>query len=129
MQKASIIYTFVKSLSLIYSFHIAYDNPNIPASEACNRSQELMQGNKGNYFLLTLSFAILFIIAYVIFIAVARKMLYSFNISGLKAWSIFAYLVFGILYLWQIPYMNISTVCLYDTLIHKDDNEVIENEI
>lgn len=43
-------------LRLEMSFFIAADNRNVSASEALKRSAQIMKGNKGRYFLFTLSF-------------------------------------------------------------------------
>ena len=90
---ASIVAVFVISLSLALSYYIAYDEPELTGKEAVKKSQELMKGNKGNLFILILSFI---------------------------GWAILAALTFGIGTFWLMPYMQISFICFYDALINKE---------
>ena len=96
---ASSIYAYVKQLFFVLSYNIAYDEPNLSGKEAVEKSQSLMQGNKGNYFVLTLSFI---------------------------GWAILACFTFGIGYFWLLPYMQVSMICFYDHLAGKGEPEVEE---
>lgn len=88
----------VKSLSLSLSSFIAYDNDNMSGKESCELSQKLMKGNKGNLFVLSLSFI---------------------------GWALLIPLTLGIGSFWLTTYMNVSIVCFYETLANKDkDTEV-----
>lgn len=71
------------------AFYILNDNPELTATEALNRSKEMMKGYRGKLFMLQLSFL---------------------------GWGILCILTFGIGFLWLIPYMNISFANFYDNL-------------
>ncbi len=96
---ACMLYVFVKSLSLSLASFIAYDNDNMSGKESCELSQKLMKGNKGNLFVLSLSFI---------------------------GWAILALLTLGIGFFWLTVYINVSFVCFYETLANK--NTEINNE-
>ena len=96
---ACMLYIFVKSLSLSLASFIAYDNDNMSGKESCELSQKLMKGNKGNLFVLSLSFI---------------------------GWAILALLTLGIGFFWLTVYINVSFVCFYETLANK--NTEINNE-
>lgn len=96
---ACMLYVFVKSLSLSLASFIAYDNDNMSGKESCELSQKLMKGNKGNLFVLSLSFI---------------------------GWAILALLTLGIGFFWLTVYINVSFVCFYETLANK--NPEINNE-
>ena len=115
------IYLFVKGLSLVFSFHIAYDNPTLPAMEACNRSAEIMQGNKGTYFLLLLSYMLWIIVPYILFIIIFGASVSLLNVF-VKAFLLIFYFI--ILNFYLIPSVNVSTICFYDQLIHKNDKHI-----
>lgn len=83
------IYAYVVSLRYVLSYFIAYDNPELSCKEAVEKSNEMMKNNKGNYFVLTLSFI---------------------------GWAILAAIPMGIGYLWLIPYMMVSQICFYEEL-------------
>ncbi len=98
----SSIMLYVKQLSYSLSFFIAYDEPNITAKEAVMKSKNLMQGKRGSYFVLLLSFI---------------------------GWAILATLTLGIGYLWLLPYMQVATVCFYDTIVNNTkSNEKVEQQ-
>lgn len=94
---ASGIYAYVKQLSLALSYNIAYDEPNLSGKESVEKSQSLMKCNKGNYFVLTLSFI---------------------------GWAILACIPLGIGYFWLLPYIQVSTICFYEYLAGKTKTEV-----
>ena len=88
----SMFYSYVVILSLSITINIAYDEPTLTARETVQKSQLLMKGNKGNFFLLSLSFI---------------------------GWFILCALTFGIASFWVIPYMQMSFVCFYEKIINK----------
>ena len=89
---ACIVYIIARSLLYVLAQYIAIDNPSLTAKECVLKSQEMMTGNRGNIFLLELSFI---------------------------GWALLAVLTFGIGYLWLLPYMQIAFVCFYDRLKNK----------
>ena len=90
---ACIVYLAVKSLSLYLATFIAYDDETISGKEACNLSQELMKGNKGNLFVLSLSFI---------------------------GWAILSVFTLGIGLFWLTAYMNVSMVCFYEAVSNRN---------
>ena len=90
---ACIVYLAVKSLSLYLATFIAYDDESISGKDACNLSQELMKGNKGNLFVLSLSFI---------------------------GWSILSVFTLGIGLFWLTAYMNVSMVCFYEAVSNRN---------
>lgn len=69
----------VKACSYSQSLYILAENPSLSPSEAINRSKQMMQGHKMEYFLLCMSF---------------------------YGWALLGAFTLGILYIWLIPYMN-----------------------
>ena len=96
---ASSVWMVVRSLLYSLTVYIAYDNPEMSSLDVVNESARMMKGNRGNIFLLSLSFI---------------------------GWMILAVFTLGIGYLWLLPYMEIATICFYEHLLGK--NEVISNE-
>lgn len=97
------VWLYIKQLSVILSYNIAYDEPELTGKQVVEKSQFLMQENKGNYFVLTLSFI---------------------------GWALLATLTFGIGFLWLAPYMQVAFVCFYDTLVNKTEKpEIIEENV
>ncbi len=86
---ATYVYIYIRCLSFVLSYNIAYDEPNMSHRDVVLKSETLMQGNKGKYFCLNLSFI---------------------------GWMILASLTFGIGLFWVLPYIQVSTVCFYDNL-------------
>lgn len=84
---ATLIYVVSRSFLYVLAYYIGYDEPDLSSKECVKKSEELMNGNRGNYFLLQLSFI---------------------------GWAILAVLSLGIGMLWLMPYMSIATVCFYD---------------
>jgi len=77
--------------SLAYSmvYFIALDNPELSASEVINKSKKMMNGHKLDYFILGLSFF---------------------------GWAIIGVFTFGLLYLWLIPYMEVTYANFYNQI-------------
>jgi len=84
---ATLIYVVSRALLYSLSYYIGYDNPELTSKECVLKSAELMKGNRGNIFLLELSFI---------------------------GWAILACLTLGIGMLWLMPYMQMSFVCFYE---------------
>lgn len=99
---ASTVYLTIKSLSLSLATFITYDDESISGKEACNLSQQLMKGNKGNLFVLSLSFI---------------------------GWAILAIFTLGIGYFWLIAYMHVSTVCFYEAVSNRNIENNLNNNI
>ena len=89
---ACVVYIVVRSLLYALAQFIAIDNPEMTAKECVLKSQELMTGNRGNLFLLALSFI---------------------------GWIILCGFTLYIGLLWLIPYMQVATICFYDRLKSK----------
>ncbi len=89
---ASIVYITARSLLYSLAQFIAIDNPEMTAKETVLKSQEMMTGNRGNLFLLMLSFI---------------------------GWAFLCIFTLGIGVLWLTPYMQVATVCFYDRLKNK----------
>ena len=89
---ATLIYTVSRSLLYVVAYPIGYDNPELSSKDCVKKSEELMKGNRGNYFLLELSFI---------------------------GWAILGILTLCIGYLWLIPYMQVAMVCFYDRILSK----------
>lgn len=91
---ACMIFLYAKLLLYVLSYFIAYDQPNLSAKEVVINSKQLMKGNRGNLFVLFLSFI---------------------------GWVFLCSFTFGIGYLWLIPYMQLAFVCFYDNLIQANN--------
>lgn len=103
---ASIVYIVSRSLLYVLAYMIGYDEPELSSKACVEKSAELMKGNRGNYFLLELSFI---------------------------GWAILSVLTLGIGYLWLAPYMSVASVCFYDRIIgrkaetsEEDSNKIEE---
>ena len=90
----AMVYAVIKGFSYSMSNFIAYDNQEITTKEAVEKSEELMKGNKGNLFLLQLSFI---------------------------GWAVLAIFTLGIGYLWLMAYTQVATICFYEELINNND--------
>lgn len=94
----SLIYLAIKSYYYVLSFYILYDNPNKASKEIVEESQKLMTGNRWNFFWLGLTFI---------------------------GWAILATFTFGIGMLWLMPYMMVTFIAFYESLVgNKNDVEV-----
>ena len=119
----SSIYIYIKALTYTFSYYISYDNPGLSSKEAFKQSKKLMYGNKGTYFVLHLSFAVIFAIIVMLLNFLIEHMAIDFF-----AKIILKLLVEGCMILWLFPYMNVASVCLYDDLVKKiDTNDIINN--
>lgn len=79
----------IKACAYSLAMYILAENPGISPMEAINRSKEMMQGHKMEYFLLVLSFF---------------------------GWALLAPFTLGILYIWLLPYMQATMANYYRSL-------------
>lgn len=93
------VFAIMKGLYYSLSNYIAIDNTEITAKEAVEKSESLMQGNRGEFFLLVLSFI---------------------------GWEILSLFTLGIGFLWLVPYMEISLVIYYENLVGKKESSIEE---
>ncbi len=89
----SIVYIVSRALLYAIAYNIGYDKPELSSKECVLKSEELMKGNRGNLFLLELSFI---------------------------GWALLACLSLGIGVLWLFPYVQVALVCFYDKIINRD---------
>jgi uncharacterized membrane protein len=93
-----IIPGIVKALGYSMAYYIMYDNPEIKALEAINRSQIMMKGYKFKLFLLYLSFI---------------------------GWILLASLSFGIGFYWLYPYIYLSMANFYENLKRNQGKQTV----
>lgn len=98
---ATLIYAVSRSLLYVIAYNISYDNPELSSKACVLKSEALMKGNRGNYFLLELSFI---------------------------GWAILACLTLGIGMLWLLPYMQVAAVCFYER-VAKPEVKKVEEEV
>lgn len=98
---ATLIYVVSRSFLYVIAYNISYDNPELSSKACVLKSEALMKGNRGNYFLLELSFI---------------------------GWAILACITLGIGMLWLLPYMQVATVCFYER-VAKPEVKKIEKEV
>ena len=89
----AIFYAVVRGLLYILAYYVAYDHPDMRISEAVSESARLMNGHRGDYFVLILSFL---------------------------GWGILAVLSLGIGFIWLTPYIQTALICFYDEIVEKD---------
>lgn len=94
-----IIPGIIKGLAYSQAMYIAHDNPEMSASEALQKSQEMMKGHKWDLFILELSFI---------------------------GWQILSIFTFGILNIFYItPYQNLTFTEYYEYLKSQTENVTI----
>lgn len=91
---AFIIPGIIASLSYSMVFFVKLDNPDMGAMDVLRKSKQIMSGHKMDYFVLGLSFL---------------------------GWIILGVFTLGILYLWLIPYMQVTYANFYNSI--KDENK------
>jgi len=84
-----IIPGIIASISYSLVYYVKLDNPELSASEVISKSKEMMNGHKWDFFVLGLSFI---------------------------GWSILGLFTLGILYLWLVPYMQVTYANFYNSL-------------
>ena len=94
---ACIVYAVSRGLLYSLVYYIACDEPDLTGKEVVNKSEELMAGNRGNLFLLELSFI---------------------------GWFFLGLLTFGIGLIWVAPYLQVTVACFYDELNKSTVKEV-----
>ena len=98
---ATIIYVVSRALLYAIAYNIGYDNPELSSKACVLKSEALMKGNRGNYFLLELSFI---------------------------GWAFLACFTLGIGFLWLLPYMQVAAVCFYER-VAKPEVKTAEKEV
>lgn len=91
---AFIIPGIIAALSYSMVFFVKLDNPDMGAMDVLRKSKQIMSGHKMDYFVLGLSFL---------------------------GWAILGAFTLGILYLWLIPYMQVTYANFYNSI--KDENK------
>jgi len=128
---STIIYVACRALLYLLAYYISYDNPELSSKECVKTSEKLMKGHRGNYLLLLLSFigwAILILITCLLG-TIIIPILLSFFIKNYLLLIIYFLLPSIILYVGMIfllPYVEVSTICLYDKIVGNKENEKIE---
>lgn len=84
-----IIPGIIASINYSIAYFVKLDNPELGAMDVLRKSKEIMDGHKWDFFVLMLSFLV---------------------------WYIIGLFTFGLLYLWLIPYMQITFVNFYDEI-------------
>lgn len=96
----------IPGIILSYSYAMVYlvylDNPTLSYKEVLRKSKEMMKGHKWEYFILGVSFI---------------------------GWAILGVFTLGILYLWLIPYMEISLCIFYDRLVKSQNTPIQTKEV
>ena len=84
-----IIPGIIASINYSFVYLVKLDNPELKVMEVLNKSKEIMDGHKWDFFVLLISFLF---------------------------WYIIGFFTFGLLYLWLIPYMQITFANFYDEI-------------
>ena len=87
---ATLIYVASRVFLYSVAYNVGYDNPELSSKDCVLKSEYLMKGNRGNIFLLELSFV---------------------------GWAMLAAFTLGIGYLLLLPYIQVSLVCFYDKIV------------
>lgn len=87
LEIATVVYIISRGYLYTLAYYISYDNTELSPKECVLKSAELMKGNRGNVFLLELSFI---------------------------GWAILAFFTLGLGFLWLAPYMQVALVCFYE---------------
>ena len=97
----TLVYIMARALLYVIAYNISYDNPELSSKDCVLKSEALMKGNRGSYFLLELSFI---------------------------GWAILACLTLCIGFLWLLPYIQVATVCFYER-VAKPEVKKVEEEV
>lgn len=87
----------IKSYLYVLAPYIAWDNQDMSAKDIVEKSEELMKGHRGEYFLLCLSFI---------------------------GWFLLSIFTLGIGLLWIIPYMEIAIVVFYENRLKESGENI-----
>lgn len=90
-----IIPGIIASFNYTLVYYIKLDNPDLSTMDVLRKSKELMKGHRFEYFVLGLSFL---------------------------GWEILGLLTLGILYLWLIPYIQVTTANFYNKLLETNSS-------
>ena len=89
----------IAAIKYSQAFYLLRDNPDMQGGEAINESKRLMDGYKGEYFYLSLSFL---------------------------GWALLCLLTLGIGFFWLAPYMQATFSFFYEKRIEEDKAALIE---
>ena len=89
----------IKSYAYSQAYFILAENKGMSAREALRRSEQMMNGRKMDFFILSLSFI---------------------------GWSLLGALTFGIAYIWILPYMQATYANFYNSIKPANDAPVID---
>lgn len=106
---AAISYAVIIGLKYALTTLIAYDNPDMSATEVVEKSAELMVGHRGDLFVLTLSFIGWAILCYVPLMLAYATTLMSVAII-FRICTVLAMLCLG-------AYVQTAKVCFYDNIL------------
>ncbi|MCQ2535116.1 MAG: DUF975 family protein [Clostridia bacterium] len=101
-----LIFALILSLNYVMAYYIAFDEPDLSSSEVVKKSKEIMNGNKGNYCLLILSF-----LGWILLISFASYLVMRTGFSTL------ADIVQDIGIVILTPYMMFSQIAFYRSLV------------
>lgn len=90
-----IIPGIIATLSYSLVFYIKLDNPELSVTDVISKSKQMMKGHKWDFFVLELSFL---------------------------GWEILGIFTFGILYLWLVPYMQVTYANFYNEIKENNGN-------
>ncbi|XJZ25666.1 DUF975 family protein [Bacillota bacterium Lsc_1132] len=94
-----IIPGIIKAISYSQVYFIVKDDPEIGVNAAITKSRKMMNGYKGKYFLLLLSFI---------------------------GWAILGTLTAGIAFLWIVPYYTASLAAFYENLAKNTESKTVD---
>lgn len=118
---ATIFYIVPRSLLYVIAYNISYDNPELSSKACVLKSEALMKGNRGNYFLLELSF-----IGWLLLIMVPMFIIAYLNVAVLL--DILSRLAFDVAFIFLSAYILVSTVCFYER-VAKPEVKKVEEEV
>lgn len=117
----TILYVACRSLLYTFAYNISYDNPELSSRECVKKSEALMKGNRGNFFMLELSFmgwVLLIIISTSLVTTLLSIILVSLlSILGSYIGALSGYLIMIIGFLFLLPYMQVATICFYERVL------------
>lgn len=93
-----IIPGIIASIAYSQVYFIKLDHPELSTLETIKKSKQMMDGHKADFFLLEFSFL---------------------------GWIILGLFTFGILYLWIIPYMQLTLANFYNELKEKNTSSIV----
>lgn len=117
----TIIYIACRALLYVLAYYVSFDNPELSSKECVKKSEELMKGHRGNYFMLELSFIGWILLLFVVFflgVTILSVLLSPF------AGILVSYIIMLTGMLFLMPYMQVSIICFYEKLINNKTNKV-----